>query len=75
MINCKLYRGDEDKFSFDVEITGASEDILVELMKINAVLIRNCRKFGFTDKEIEEQLIGCVAAGFALEKAHEKKKP
>lgn len=29
----------------------------------------------FLYKEIEKQLIGCVAAGFALEKAHEKKKP
>jgi len=40
MINCKMYHGDEDKFSFDVEITGASQDVLIELMKINAILIR-----------------------------------
>ena len=44
MINCKMYHGDEDKFSFDVEITGASQDVLIELMKINAILIRNFRK-------------------------------
>lgn len=75
MINCKLYQNDQDQVNFDVEVVGKSEDVLIELMKINAVLIRNYRKVGFTDKEIEEQLIGCVAAGFALEKAHEKKKP
>lgn len=75
MINCKLYQNDQDQVNFDVEIVGKSEDVLIELMKINAVLIRNYRKVGFTDKEIEKQLIGCVAAGFALEKAHEKKKP
>ena len=75
MINCKLYQNDQDQVKFDVEVVGKSEDVLIELMKINAVLISNYRKFGFTDKEIEEQLIGCVAAGFALEKAHEKKNP
>ena len=63
------------QINFDFEVVGKSEDVLIELMKINAVLIRNYRKVGFTDKEIEKQLIGCVAAGFALEKAHEKKKP
>lgn len=75
MINCKLYQNDQDQVNFDVEVVGKSEDVLIELMKINAVLIRNLRKVGFTDKEIEKQLIDCVAAGFAIEKAHEKKKP
>lgn len=70
MINCKLYRGDEDKFSFDVEITGASEDILVELMKINAILIRSFRKVGIADEEIEQQLVNCIVAGFEFEKSH-----
>ena len=70
MINCKLYHEDEDKFSFDVEITGASEDILVELMKINAILIRNFRKFGISDEEIEQQLVNCIVAGFEFEKSH-----
>lgn len=71
MINCKMYQDDQDSINFDVEIVGNSEDVLIELMKINEVLIRNYKKVGFTDKEIEKQLIGCVAAGFALE----KKKP
>lgn len=70
MINCKLYRGDEDKFSFDVEITGASEDILIELMKINAILIRNFRKVGIADEEIGQQLVNCIVAGFEFEKSH-----
>lgn len=70
MINCKMYHGDEDKFSFDVEITGASQDVLIELMKINAILIRNFRKVGITDEEISEQLVNCVAAGFKLEESH-----
>lgn len=70
MINCKLYRGDEDKFGFDVEITGASEDILVELMKINAILIRNFRKVGIADEEIGQQLVDCIVAGFEFEKSH-----
>lgn len=75
MINCKLYEDDQDRISFDVEIVGNSEDVLIELMKINAVLISNYRKAGFTDKEIEKQLIGCVAAGFALEESYKKKNP
>lgn len=70
MINCKLYHGDEDKFSFDVEITGASEDILIELMKINAILIRNFRKVGIADEEIGQQLVDCIVAGFEFEKSH-----
>lgn len=75
MINCKMYQNDQDQVNFDVEVVGKSEEVLIELMKINAVLIRSYKKAGFTEKEIEKQLIGCVAAGFALEKAHEKKKP
>lgn len=75
MINCKMYQDDQDSINFDVEVVGKSEDVLIELMKINAVLIMNYRKVGFTDKEIEKQLIGCVAAGFALENAHKKKNP
>ena len=50
MINCKLYQNDQDQVNFDVEVVGKSEDVLIELMKINAVLIRNYRKVGFTDK-------------------------
>ena len=75
MIKCKMYQDDQDQISFDVEIVGNSEDVLIELMEINSVLISNYRKVGFADKKIEKKLIGCVAAGFALEKAHEKKKP
>lgn len=70
-----MYQDDQDSINFDVEIVGKSEDVLIELMKINAVLIRNYRKAGFTDKNIEKQLIGCVAAGFAMEDSHKKKKP
>ena len=70
-----MNQDDQDSINFDVEIVGKSEDVLIELMKINAVLIRNYRKVGFTDEEIEKQLIGCVAAGFALENSHKKKKP
>lgn len=70
-----MNQDDQDSINFDVEVVGKSEDGLIELMKINAVLIRNYRKVGFTDKEIEKQLIGCVAAGFAIENLHKKKKP
>lgn len=72
MINCKMYQDDQDSISFDVEVVGNSEDVLIELMKINAVLISNYRKVGFADKEIEKQLIGCVAAGFALEESYKR---
>lgn len=75
MINCKMNQDDQDSINFDVEIVGKSEDVLIELMKINAVLIRNYKKVGFTDKEIEKQLIGCVAAGFALENHMKRKNP
>ena len=75
MIKCKMHQDDQDSINFDVEIVGKSEDVLIELMQINAVLIRNYRKAGFTDKNIEKQLIGCVAAGFAMEDSHKKKKP
>ena len=44
MINCKMYQDDQDQVNFDVEVVGKSEDVLIELMKINAVLIRNYRK-------------------------------
>lgn len=72
MINCKMYQDDQDSISFDVEVVGNSEDVLIELMEINAVLISNYRKVGFADKEIEKQLIGCVAAGFALEESYKR---
>lgn len=72
MIKCKMYQDDQDSINFDVEIVGKSEDVLIELMKINAVLIRNYRKAGFTDEKIEKQLIGCVAAGFAMEDSHKR---
>ncbi len=72
MIKCKMYQDDQDSVNFDVEIVGNSEDVLIELMKINAVLISNYRKVGFADKEIEKQLIGCVAAGFAIEESHKR---
>ena len=63
-----MYQDEQDRASFDYEVVGNSEDVLIELMKINAVLIRNYRKLGITDEEIEKQLKGCVAAGFELEK-------
>lgn len=72
MINCKMNQDDQDSINFDVEIVGKSEDVLIEFMKINAVLIRNYRKAGSTDKEIEKLLIGCVAAGFAMEDSHKR---
>lgn len=64
MINCKMYRKDEDEVTFDVEIVGVSEDILIELMKINGMLIKRFRKCGIPDELIEKQLVNCIVAGF-----------
>lgn len=44
MIKCKMYQDDQERISFDAEIKGVSEDVLIELMKINGMIIRNFRK-------------------------------
>lgn len=64
MINCKLYQNDQDQVSFDVEVVGKSEDVLIELMKINGMLIKRFRKCGIPDELIEKQLVNCIVAGF-----------
>ena len=66
MINCKMYRKDEDEVIFDVEIVGVSEDVLIEMMKINSVLIKKFRDCGIPEEEIREQLIDCIAGGYEL---------
>lgn len=70
MIKCKMNEDDQDSINFEVVIVGKSEDVLIELMKINAVLIRNFRKAGITDDKIGKQLVDCVVAGFEFEKSH-----
>lgn len=70
-----MYQDDQDRISFEAEIKGVSEDVLIELMKINGMLIRNFQKRGIPDELIEKQLVNCIAAGFALENSHKKKKP
>lgn len=64
MIKCKMYQDDQERISFDVEIKGVSEDVLIELMKINGMLIKRLRKCGIPDELIEKQLVNCIVAGF-----------
>lgn len=68
MIKCKMYQDDQERISFDVEITGGAEDVLIELMKINGMLIRNFQKIGIPDELIEKQLVNCIVAGFKFDK-------
>ena len=64
MIKCKMHQDDQERIGFEVEITGVSEDVLIELMKINGMLIKNFRKQGIPDELIEKQLVNCIVAGF-----------
>jgi len=68
VIKCEMHQDDQERIGFDYEIEGNSEDVLIELMKINGVLIRNFQKLGITDEEIEKQLVNCIVAGFEIEK-------
>lgn len=68
MIKCKMHQDDQDRISFEAEIKGGSEDVLIELMKINGMLIRNFRKRGIPDELIEKQLVNCIVAGFEIDK-------
>lgn len=68
MIKCKLYEDDQNRISFDAEVVGNFEDVLIELMKINGMLIENFRKIGIPDELIEKQLVNCIAAGFEIDK-------
>lgn len=70
MIKCKMYQDDQERISFDAEITGGAEDVLIELMKINGMLVSNFRKKGVPDELIEKQLVNCVVAGFEIDKLH-----
>ena len=72
MIKCKLYQNDQDKVNFDVEIVGKSEDVLIELMKINEILIRKFRGKGIPDELIEKQLVNCIVAGFDMDDLHKR---
>lgn len=72
VINCKLYQNDQDKVNFDVEIVGKSEDVLIELMKINEILIRKFRGKGIPDELIEKQLVNCIVAGFDMDDLHKR---
>lgn len=40
MIKCKMYQDDQERISFEAEIKGTSEDVLIELMEINGMLIK-----------------------------------
>ena len=64
MIKCQMYQDDQERISFDAEMTGVTEDVLIELMKINGMLIRNFQKKGIPDELIEKQLVNCIVAGF-----------
>ncbi len=75
MINCRIYHKDQAKASFDVEIEGLSEDVLIEMMKINSVLIRQFRECGISDKEIGEQLVDCIVGGFGLANQDPERNP
>ena len=68
MIKCKMHQDDQERISFDAEITGVAEDVLIELMKINGMLIKNFRKRGIPDELIEKQLVNCIVAGFEIDK-------
>ena len=59
-----MYQDDQERISFDAEITGVKEDVLIELMKINGMLIRNFQEKGIPDEWIEKQLVNCIVAGF-----------
>lgn len=75
MIKCKMYQDDQERISFEAEIKGVSEDVLIELMKINEMLIKRFRKCGIPDELIEKQLVNCIVAGFDMDDLHKKKKP
>ena len=68
MIKCKMYQDDQEQISFDAEIAGVAEDVLIELMKINGMLIKKFRKRGFPDELIEKQLVNCIVGGFEIDK-------
>lgn len=68
MIKCKMYQDEQERISFEAEITGVEEDVLIELMKINGMLIRNFREKGLPDELIEKQLVNCIVAGFEIDK-------
>lgn len=68
MIKCKMHQDDQERISFEAEITGIAEDVLIELMKINGMLIKNFRKQGIPDELIEKQLVNCIVGGFEIDK-------
>lgn len=64
MIKCKMHQDDQERISFEAEIKGVSEDVLIELMEINGMLIKRFRECGIPDELIEKQLVNCIVAGF-----------
>lgn len=64
MIKCEMHQDDQEQIIFEAEIKGVSDDILIELMKINGMLIKKFRKCGIPDELIEKQLVNCIVAGF-----------
>ena len=64
MIKCEMHQDDQERIIFEAEIKGVSDDILIELMKINGMLIKKFRKCGIPDELIEKQLVNCIVAGF-----------
>jgi len=64
VIKCKMHQDDQERISFEAEIKGTSEDVLIELMDINGMLIKRFRKCGIPDELIEKQLVNCIVAGF-----------